>query len=510
MEKTIGKTTLRLVTGDIADQDTHAVVTAAHWRLNKGMGTDGTIHSKGGPAIYEECRRIGGCPIGDAVITTGGNLKARYVIHAVGPVWHGGGEDEPKLLASAYRRSLEVAVQNGLRSISFPSISTGAFGYPIQLAAPVALKAIVGFLREQQHQLEEVRMVLYTRENDKAYAIYVQALEELGSGADGGAMHCTSDKHENPRDATRPHVVSADHLDSAGPPLRILYIENHTVFATNVINQFLARHTVTVASSLAEARRSLETGRFNLLLVDYDLDDGKGDTLLKELHASGKAIPVIGVSSHDEGNTALLRAGAVAVCNKMQFDRIQSVIDTSTAYTKPTASGLVWWVVPGALAGMPMPYIHPERRLKNYSLLTAYEDDLPVLYAAGIRAVVCLLNSPSDAAVYDSAGFAFKCLPVPDGGAPTMEQAQGFISFVDRQLADHRPVAVHCEGGIGRTGTLLAAYFVAKGESAKSAIDRVRAAKRSAVETPRQIQFLEQFAASRQPPPTVPFAEPSR
>src|SRR5690242_16649056 len=160
MRITIGITTLHLVTGDIADQDTDAVVTAAHWRLNKGMGTDGTIHSKGGPAIYEECRKIGGCPIGDAVITTGGNLKARHVIHAVGPVWHGGNEDEPNLLASAYRRSLEVAAQHGLRSISFPSISTGAFGYPIQLAAPVAMKTIVDFLRDQQHQLEEVRMVL--------------------------------------------------------------------------------------------------------------------------------------------------------------------------------------------------------------------------------------------------------------------------------------------------------------------------------------------------------------
>ena len=123
-ETTIGKTTLRLVTGDIADQDTDAVVTAAHWRLNKGMGTDGTIHTKGGPAIYEECRRIVGCPIGDAVVTTGGNLKARHVIHAVGPVWRGGDEPEPELLASAYRRSLQVAAEHGLRSISFPSIST--------------------------------------------------------------------------------------------------------------------------------------------------------------------------------------------------------------------------------------------------------------------------------------------------------------------------------------------------------------------------------------------------
>src|SRR5256714_9946401 len=112
MQTKIGKTILRLVTGDIADQDTDAVVTAAHWRLNKGTGTDGTIHPKGGPRIYEECRRIGGCPIGDAVITTGGNLKARHVIHAVGPVWRGGDEHEPELLASAYRRSLEVAVEN--------------------------------------------------------------------------------------------------------------------------------------------------------------------------------------------------------------------------------------------------------------------------------------------------------------------------------------------------------------------------------------------------------------
>src|SRR5579859_1600135 len=98
METQIGSAVLRLVTGDIADQDTDAVVTAAHWRLNKGAGTDGTIHTKRGPKIYEECQKIGGCPIGDAVITTGGNLKARHVIHAIGPVWQGGAEEEHKLL----------------------------------------------------------------------------------------------------------------------------------------------------------------------------------------------------------------------------------------------------------------------------------------------------------------------------------------------------------------------------------------------------------------------------
>src|SRR5262245_41355166 len=188
MQSKIGKTTLRLVTGDIAEQDTDAVVTAAHWRLNKGTGTDGTIHTKGGPRIYEECRRIGGCPIGDAVITTGGDLKARHVIHAVGPVWRGGDESEAKLLASAYRRSLQVAVEHGLRSISFPSISTGAFAYPIRLAAPIALGTILEFVEREQQGLDEVRMVLYTREDGKAYIVFAEALERLLSGiGTGGA-----------------------------------------------------------------------------------------------------------------------------------------------------------------------------------------------------------------------------------------------------------------------------------------------------------------------------------
>src|SRR5438067_11596738 len=179
MQTKIGKTTLRLVTGDIADQDTDAVVTAAHWRLNKGTGTDGTIHTKGVSRVYEECRRFGGCPIGDGVITTGGNLKARHIIHAVGPVWRGGDEHEPELLASAYRRSLEVAVRHGLRSISFPSISTGAFVYPIRLAAPIALRTIIEFLERERHDLDEVRMVLYTREDGKAYTVFAETLEQI-------------------------------------------------------------------------------------------------------------------------------------------------------------------------------------------------------------------------------------------------------------------------------------------------------------------------------------------
>ena len=315
-----------------------------------------------------------------------------------------------------------------------------------------------------------------------------------------GVLYITDDEYEDAgsvRGAGPPKVVTPDKGDCASPSLRILYVENHAVFAENVIRQFLSHHTVTVAPSLSAARQALETGSFDLLLVDYDLDDGKGDALVKELHASSRPVLAIGVSSHDEGNSALLRAGAVAVCSKMHFDRIQSVIDSVTAQNKASASNLLWWIIPDALAGMPMPFIHPERRLNMGGALTTYEDELPALHTAGVRAIVSLLNIPSDTAVYESVGFAFKCLPVPDGGAPTAEQAQDFIAFVDRQLADHRPVAVHCEAGLGRTGTMLATYLISQGDSAELAISPVRAAESSAVETPRQIQFLEQFATSR-------------
>src|SRR5205823_6300464 len=165
---------------------------------------------------------------------------------------------------------------------------------------------------------------------------------------------------------------------------------------------------------------------------------GKGDELVKELRATCQTIVVIGVSSHEAGNGALLRAGAVTVCSKTQFDRIQSVIDNATTRANKDGSkcaGLLWWVIRGALAGMPMPFVHPERRLKMGGHLAAYEDELPELYSAGIRAVVSLLNLPSDASVYESAGFAFLCLPVPDGGAASMGQAHEFVAFVDRQLA---------------------------------------------------------------------------
>lgn len=140
-----------------------------------------------------------------------------------------------------------------------------------------------------------------------------------------------------------------------------------------------------------------------------------------------------------------------------------------------------------------MPFIHLDRRMNFGGPLTAYDDDLPVLHSAGVRAVVCLLNIPRDAQVYESAGLAFLCLPIPDGGVPTMEQASEFIGFARAQRASHRPVAVHCEAGLGRTGTILAVYLISEGESAKAAIRRVREVEPVAVETSRQIQFLEQY-----------------
>jgi atypical dual specificity phosphatase len=157
-------------------------------------------------------------------------------------------------------------------------------------------------------------------------------------------------------------------------------------------------------------------------------------------------------------------------------------------------SSLLWWVIPGVLAGLPMPTIHPERRMAGGGALSAFDDELPGLHAAGVRGVVSLLNIPSDASVYESAGFAFLCLPVPDGGAPTFKQAAEFVDFVQSQRTAQRPVAVHCEAGLGRTGTLLATYLIGRGERAVAAIERVRAVERVAVETSRQIHFLEQYA----------------
>ena len=130
---------VEVVQGDITQIAVDAIVNAANEGLRGGGGVDGAIHRAGGPAIMKECIRHGGCPTGDAKATTAGDLPARHVIHAVGPVWHGGGRGEDDLLASAYRRSVEVAVELGCGSISFPAISTGIYGFPIERAAPIAL-----------------------------------------------------------------------------------------------------------------------------------------------------------------------------------------------------------------------------------------------------------------------------------------------------------------------------------------------------------------------------------
>jgi predicted protein tyrosine phosphatase len=160
-------------------------------------------------------------------------------------------------------------------------------------------------------------------------------------------------------------------------------------------------------------------------------------------------------------------------------------------------SRLLWWVIPGVLAGMPMPFIHPERRMNNGGSLNVYEDELKVLHQAGVRAVVSLLNIPSDTSVYETAGFDFLCLPIPDGQPPTTDQTDQFVRFVAEQRTAHRPVAVHCEGGIGRTGTMLAAYLISQGESANTAIARIRAVEPNAIETPQQIEFLKKFAETQ-------------
>lgn len=175
MDVKIGKTTLTLFLGDITLEETDAIVNAANSMLAGGGGVDGAIHRAGGPRILEECRKIGRCPTGSVVITTGGNLKAKNVIHTVGPIYRDGNSGEGDLLALSYRKSLEIAVKNGTRSISFPSISTGAYGYPIKEAAKIALKTVVEFITEQGKP-ELVRFVLFS---ERDLRVYEDALRDL-------------------------------------------------------------------------------------------------------------------------------------------------------------------------------------------------------------------------------------------------------------------------------------------------------------------------------------------
>ncbi|MFC1906345.1 O-acetyl-ADP-ribose deacetylase [Chloroflexota bacterium] len=171
---TINHAKLRIIQGDITKQDTDAIVNAANSSLMGGGGVDGAIHKAGGLAILEDCKQIiarqGRLPTGRAVMTTAGNLEAKYVIHTVGPIWHGGNKGESKLLASAYQKSLKLAMENQLHSISFPSISTGTYGYPVNKASRVAIAAVIASLHQSDTSVREVVFVLFDSQTFRAYS----------------------------------------------------------------------------------------------------------------------------------------------------------------------------------------------------------------------------------------------------------------------------------------------------------------------------------------------------
>jgi O-acetyl-ADP-ribose deacetylase (regulator of RNase III) len=170
---------LELVQGDITLQEVDAIVNAANSALAGGGGVDGAIHRRGGPAIMEECRLLGGCETGDAKPTTAGSLSARYVIHAVGPRWHGGATGEPELLSSCHRRAVEVADSLGCRSVAFPAISIGIYGYPVERAAPVSLAAAWA-AAQRSAGIEIVRFVLFSDADLGVFAAAAGTLELEG------------------------------------------------------------------------------------------------------------------------------------------------------------------------------------------------------------------------------------------------------------------------------------------------------------------------------------------
>jgi O-acetyl-ADP-ribose deacetylase (regulator of RNase III) len=165
---------LRAAYADIVTLNVDVVVNAANPTLLGGGGVDGAIHDAAGPELFEACRRLGGCEAGDVKITAGYNMKATYIIHAVGPIWRGGGRGEPGLLAACYRRSLQLAAEHNAKSIAFPSISTGAFGYPVELAAPVAIAQVRDYIR-QPSSIGEIIFCCFSPED---FATYRSLLRE--------------------------------------------------------------------------------------------------------------------------------------------------------------------------------------------------------------------------------------------------------------------------------------------------------------------------------------------
>ncbi len=178
MEIKINKGILSITQDDITGQQTGAIVNAANKSLRGGGGVDGAIHRAGGPDILKECIKIRGCETGEAVITTGGNLKAKYVIHTVGPVYRDGLHDEAGLLGNAYQNSLKLASLKDIKSIAFPSISTGAYGYPLEDAAGIALNTAITYLKEHT-DIGLIRFVLF---GQKAYDAYEKTLKQLIKG----------------------------------------------------------------------------------------------------------------------------------------------------------------------------------------------------------------------------------------------------------------------------------------------------------------------------------------
>jgi len=176
MQIKVNDSILELVEGDITQQDTEAIVNAANSSLLGGGGVDGAIHRAAGPELLAECRTLGGCPVGEARITRGYRLKAKYVIHAVGPIYRGTPEDAD-LLASAHRHALQLASEQGITSVAFPAISTGAYGYPMEEAAPVALRTVMDYLRHHP----EIRLVRFVLFGQRAYQIYAAALKTIAS-----------------------------------------------------------------------------------------------------------------------------------------------------------------------------------------------------------------------------------------------------------------------------------------------------------------------------------------